>query len=134
MKKLFIFIIILAALAIVMKVTVPSPEKHYEVAAEKLTELFKEQVSNIEGMDELFEQYGVDADMLADFALTQFQIEDLLTIKDCFIYNVGIVNYDGKDYPLTIGVFNHIFVTTDYIDEIQEAHEKMEKLKEKYDK
>lgn len=127
MKKFFIFILILAALAIIMKLTLPSQEKHQQVAAEKIAEILKDQISDVEGMDELFEEYGLDANMVANFAAAQLQI------YDCFIYNAGVFSYDGKSYPLTIGLFNHVFVTTDYIDEIQKVNSKMEKIKNKLD-
>ena len=50
------------------------------------------------------------------------------------ICNAGYVRYDGEDYMLTLGMFGHVFVMTDYIDEIQQANEKLEELRDKYNK
>ena len=34
---------------------------------------------------------------------------------------------------LTFGIFNHVLVSTDYIDEIKAVSEKVEEIKEKFD-
>ena len=127
MKKLLIFVIILAVLALFMKVTVPSPEKHHEVAKAKLTELFKEKISTIEGVEELIKGYRMEEHMFAEFLLQGLEMRDYL------VCNAGFLKYEGKDYLLTLGMFNHVFVSTDYIDEIKMAAEKVEEIKDKFD-
>ncbi len=128
MKGLFRFIIVLAILAIVMKLTVPTPEKHREVASERLSELIFEKVSTIEGAKEIIESNNIDTQLFIRLALTQ------LKMKDYFVCNAGFVTYDNQDYMLTLGLFGHVFVMTDYIDKIQQANEKLEELKDKYNK
>lgn len=127
MKKLLIIVIVLAILALFMKATVPAPEKHHDVAKVKLTALFKEKVSTMEGVEELIKGYRMEEHMFAEFLLQG------LEMKDYFVCNAGFLEYEGEKYMLTLGMFNHIFVMTDYIDEIQEFGEKAEKLKEKFD-
>lgn len=127
MKKLLIFIIILAVLALFMKVTVPAPEKHHEVAKVKLTELFKEKISTIEGVEELIKGYRMEEHMFAEFLLQG------LEMRDYFVCNAGFLKYEGKDYMLTLGMFGHVFVMTDYIDDIKIAVEKVEEIKDKFD-
>lgn len=128
MKGLFRFIIVLAILAIVMKLTVPTSEKHREVASERLSELIFEKVSTIEGAKEIIESNNIDTQLFIRLALTQ------LKMKDYFVCNAGFVTYDNQDYMLTLGLFGHVFVMTDYIDKIQQANEKLEELKDKYNK
>ena len=128
MKKLLIFVIILAVLALFMKVTVPSPEKHREVAKERLSELVADKISTIDGAKEIIEGNNIDTKLLIKMALTQ------LKMKDYFVCNAGFIKYDGEEYMLTLGMFGHVFVMTDYIDEIQQANEKLEELRDKYNK
>ena len=127
MKKLLFFIIILAVLGLFMKVTVPAPQKHHDIAKVKLNELFKEKVSTLGGVVELIKGDRMEEHMYAEFILQG------LEIRDYFVCNAGFLKYDGKDYMLTLGMFNHVFVMTDYIDEIKEASEKFEELKDKFE-
>lgn len=127
MKKLLIFVIILAVLALFMKVTVPAPEKHQEIAKVKLNELFKEQISTMEGVVELIKGHRMEEHMYIEFLV------DGLEMKDYFVCNAGFLEYEGEKYMLTFGMFGHVFVTTDYIDEIQKVSEKAEEIKEKFD-
>ena len=128
MKKLLICVIILAILALFMKVTAPSPEKHREVAQEKLSELVSEKISTIEGAKEIIEGNNIDTKLFIRLALTQLQM------KDYFVCNAGFIKYEGDEYMLTLGMFGHVFVMTDYIDEMQKANEKLEELRDKYNK
>ena len=127
MKKLLIVVIILAILALIMKVTVPSPEKHREVAKEKIKELVKEKVSTLDGIVELIEGDRDEEKMVIDFVLNG------LEMRDYFVCNAGFIKYDGKEYMLTLGMFGHVFVTTDYIYDIKKLGEKVEKLQETFD-
>lgn len=128
MKKIFWFVVLLALLALFMKVTVPTPEKHREVAKERLSELVSEKISTIDGIKEIIEGNNIDTQLFVKLALTQ------LKMKDYFVCNAGFVKYDGEEYMLTLGMFGHVFVMTDYIDEIQQTNEKLEELMDKYNK
>lgn len=110
-----------------MKLTVPTSEKHKEVASERLSELIFEKVSTIEGAKEIIESNNIDTQLFIRLALTQ------LKMKDYFVCNAGFVTYDNQDYMLTLGLFGHVFVMTDYIDKIQKAMEKFEEYKEKFE-
>ena len=125
MKKLMIFLIILAVVALFAKVTVPTPEKHQEVAKVKLTELIKGKLSTLKGVAEMIEGDRMQESMYVEFALKG------LEMKDYFVCNAGYLEYDGTKYMITLGIFNHVFVTTDYIDEIKKVSEKVEEVKEK---
>ena len=123
MKKLLVLVVVLAVLALFMKVTVPAPEKHHEIAKVKLNELFKEQVSSWKGIVDLVEGERMEEHMFAEFILKG------LEMKDYFVCNAGFLKYEGKDYMLTFGIFNHVFVMTDYKDQILKVMEKVDEIK-----
>ena len=125
MKKLLITILVLAVLALFMKVTVPQPEKHRQVAQQKLNSLVGQKLSSFQGIQSVAE--GDDFDIRAWFNVALDQLE----VKDYFVCNVGMITYEGSTYPLTVGVFNKVFVLTDYKDEIQKAGKKVEEYKKK---
>ena len=87
-----------------------------------------EKISTIDGAMEVIKDNDIDVNMFIRLAVTQ------LKMKDYFVCNAGFVRYDGEDYMLTLGMFGHVFVMTDYIDEIQQANEKLEELRDKYNK
>lgn len=130
---------ILLGLALVMKVTVPSMEKHKEAAVEQVTKFVEEQMMQNEEVDGYLEAYGIDKDETHRFlsengiykSMVTYLVENSLFLEDYFVCNVGKFQYEGEIYPLTLGLFNHVFVLTDYIDEMQEAQAKMEKLQQK---
>lgn len=142
MKKFWIFILVLVALAVVMKVTVPSVEKHYDVATERLSKFLEDEIMEGDDFDEMIDDYGIDKQAAVEFlkqgdmykTMIRYNVENMLIMKDYVVCNVGKITYDGEVYPLTLGIFGHVFVMTDYIDEIQDASEKLEELKEKYNK
>lgn len=139
MKRLIIILAILLGLALVMKVTVPSMEKHKEAAVEQVTKFVEEQMMQNEEVDGYLEAYGIDKDETHRFlsengiykSMVTYLVENSLFLEDYFVCNVGKFQYEGEIYPLTLGLFNHVFVLTDYIDEMQEAQAKMEKLQQK---
>ena len=125
MKKLLITILVLAVLALFMKVTVPQPEKHREAAQQKLNTLVGQKLSSFQGIQSVAE--GDDFDIRAWINVALDQLE----VKDYFVCNVGMVTYDGSTYPLTLGLFNKVYVLTDYKDDIQKAGKKVEEYKKK---
>ena len=127
MKKLLVFLLVLAVLALIMKATVPSPEKHHEIAKVKLKELFKEKISTWDGIVEL-----IEGDRMEEHMFLEFDTKGL-KMKDYFVCNAGFLSYKGKDYMLTLGMFNHVFVMTDYVDEIKKVSEKVEEVKEEFE-
>lgn len=105
--------------------TVPNEEKHYQVAQQKLTSLVGQKMSSLDGWKEMAEGQNLDIAALIKLAVGQMEV------KDYFVCNVGRITYDGKTYPLTVGVFNHVFVLTDYMDEMEKAGKKVEEYKKK---
>ena len=133
MKKSFIFIIIIVALVVAMKVTVPPIEKHYEVAADKLALFVQDKVVEGDEFDEIIEQY-VDKETVMQYLsqeevykpVLKYMVETMLFLDDYFVCNVGKFTYEEEVYPLTLGLFGHVFVITDYYDQMLEVNEKMQ--------
>ncbi len=126
MKKTLIILIIVAIVVVAAKMTVPNEEKHYQVAQQKLTSLVGQKMSSLDGWKEMAEGQNLDVAALIKLAVGQMEV------KDYFVCNVGRITYDGKTYPLTVGVFNHVFVLTDYMDEMEKAGKKVEEYKKKF--
>ena len=126
MKKTLIVIIILAIVVIAAKFTVPTEEKHHQVAESKLNTMISQKMSSFQGLKEIAQ--GQNMDLRTWIRVLANQME----VKDYFVCNVGRVTIDDTTYPLTIGVFNHVFVLTDYMDEIQKAEKKVEDIKGKF--
>lgn len=136
MKKIWFLIIIIVGLVLVMKVTVPSDEKHFETATEQLTTYFEEKIVEGDDYDEIIEDYGIDKEMAMQFlvenglykAVVQNLVYNNLSINNYFVCNVGKFTYEGETYPLTLGIFGHVFVLTDYVDELEEMGERVEEI------
>ena len=126
MKKTLIILIIVAIVVVAAKMTVPNEEKHYQVAQQKLTSLVGQKMSSLDGWKEMAEGQNLDVAALIKLAVGQMEV------KDYFVCNVGRITYDGTTYPLTVGVFNHVFVLTDYMDEMEKAGKKVEEYKKKF--
>ena len=116
-----------------MKFTVPPIEKHYEVAADKLALFVKDKVVEGDEFDEIIEQY-VDKEMVMQYLsqeevykpVLKYMVETMLFLDDYFVCNVGKFTYEEEVYPLTLGLFGHVFVITDYYDQMLDVNEKMQ--------
>ena len=116
-----------------MKFTVPPIEKHYEVAADKLALFVKDKVVEGDEFDEIIEQY-VDKETVMQYLsqeevykpVLKYMVETMLFLDDYFVCNVGKFTYEEEVYPLTLGLFGHVFVITDYYDQMLDVNEKMQ--------
>ena len=93
-----------------------------QVGAEKLSEL------GIEGVDaEMLEKLGADVDLTEVTDLgkdvakntASYYLQSHLTVNDYYVVTVGILNYNGTNLPVTIGIMGKIFVL---VDEEQVKH------------
>lgn len=138
MKKTLIILIIVAIVVVVAKMTVPPIEKHYEVASKQLASFVEEKVIEGNEFDEIIGEY-VDKEEVMKFLsqeevykpVIRYMVENMLFLDDYFVCNVGKFTYEEEVYPLTLGLFGHVFVLSDYYDELQQAGEKVEEYKEK---
>ena len=97
-------------------------KKMAQVGAEKLSEL------GIEGVDaEMLEKLGADVDLTEVTDLgkdvakntASYYLQSHLTVNDYYVVTVGILNYNGTNLPVTIGIMGKIFVL---VDEEQVKH------------
>ena len=142
MKKLFIIVTFVLGLALVaMLLTKPEPKEHYDamiglaqkvvdlevtsdnvkktmaqMGAKKLAEL------GIEGVDEAtLEQLGTDVDLTEvtqlgkDMAMNTagFYLQGHMKVRDYYVVTIGLLNYQGTNLPVTIGVMGKVFVLID---------------------
>jgi len=42
--------------------------------------------------------------------LSNIYLDSQLEVKNYFVLSVGEVSFKGKTYPVSVGVFNHVFV------------------------
>ncbi len=125
MKKSLLILIIIAIVVVAAKFTVPTEEKHHQVARQKLSSMVNQKLSSIDGIQEMIQDQGVDIRELIQVAMDQMEV------KDYFVCNVGRVTFDGTTYPLTVGVFGKVFMLSDYQKEFQNAGRKVDEYKKK---
>ena len=142
MKKVFIIVTFLLGVTLVaMLLTKPEPKKHYDamiglaqnvvdqevtsnnvkknmaqMGAKKLAEL------GIEGVDEeALEQLGADVDLTEvtelgkDLAMYMagFYLQSHMKVNDYHVVTIGLLNYEGTNLPVTIGIMGKVFVLID---------------------
>jgi hypothetical protein len=142
MKKGFIIVTFLLGVTLVaMLLTKPEPKKHYDamiglaqnvvdqevtsnnvkknmaqMGAKKLAEL------GIEGVDEeALEQLGADVDLTEvtelgkDLAMNTagFYLQSHMKVNDYHVVTIGLLNYEGTNLPVTIGIMGKVFVLID---------------------
>jgi hypothetical protein len=142
MKKVFIIVTFLLGVTLVaMLLTKPEPKKHYDamiglaqnvvdqevtsnnvkknmaqMGAKKLAEL------GIEGVDEeALEQLGADVDLTEvtelgkDLAMNTagFYLQSHMKVNDYHVVTIGLLNYEGTNLPVTIGIMGKVFVLID---------------------
>ena len=142
MKKAFIVVTFVLGVALVaMVLTKPEPKEHYDamiglaqnvvdqevtsdnvkktmaqMGAEKLAEL------GIEGIDEAtLEQLGTDIDLTEVTELGKglamntagFYLQSHMKVRDYHVVTIGLLNYEGTNLPVTIGVMGKVFVLID---------------------
>ena len=142
MKKVFIIVTLLLGIAVVaLLLTKPEPEKHYQAVRElaqcvmdqELTsDNVKSKIAKV-GAEKLADLgiEGVDADMLeglaADVDLTEvtevgksmamtsaeMYLRSHFSVDDYVVVNVGMVNFRGRNLPITVGAFGKVFVLAD---------------------
>ncbi len=138
---------LLGILLVAMLLTKPEPQAHYDAVVElvqsvvdqemtsdnvkkKMAQVGAEKLSElgIEGVDaEMLEKLGADVDLTEVTDLgkdvakntASYYLQSHLTVNDYYVVTVGILNYNGTNLPVTIGIMGKIFVL---VDEEQVKH------------
>lgn len=96
MKTLIRTISILAILAGIMYITIPTEENHRTMVEKKLTERIKKENPN--SLEALGEK------IMMKLTMSQFEIDDYVVL------NIGHITHNGETQYISIGMFNHVFL------------------------
>ena len=142
MKKVFILVTLVLGIAlVVMLVTKPEPKEHYDAVRalaqnmvdkhvnsdnvkEKIAQVGAEKLADmgIDGVDaETLNKLGDNVDMTEvtetgksmAMGAAEIYLQSHLTVDDYALVTVGMVNFRGKNLPITVGAFGKVFVLAD---------------------
>ena len=120
MKKLIGILIALGVLIGIMLITCPDEERHVN----KVTKEIVESARNAAEGDETGIVSGIVSGILDNTIISSISesvakiyVNDKLKVSDYGILNVGKMKIDGEEHVVSIGMFNHVF-TTSNIDKI----------------
>ncbi len=112
MKKIFVFILVILSIAIAMVITCPEKVAHKAKVNEKLSEIFdKELKSNVVNDDELI--YAAIGSAIGSKFLSVI-VDQNLEVESYYVCSIGKMTLDGQTYPVSLGLFNHVFLLKDF--------------------
>lgn len=106
MKALFNILLILAILSVVCVVTCPKKDAHVEALTDLATSIVNEEISNDLGVGD------AAAALVSSFLGTgvgEWAVDNLVTVKNYFLFSIGYIKYEGESKPVSFGIFNHVF-------------------------
>ena len=107
MKKLFIAIVVLLAIAGIAVLTCPDKAAHKEAIMSVINEKINESVGK--ETDEGDEGIAVFASSLGS-GIIGYVLDNRLSVKNHFVFSTGEIRHlDGETERLSIGVFGHVF-------------------------
>lgn len=112
MKRFIVFLLVLLFIAIAMVITCPEKNAHKIKVSEKLSEIFDKEIkSNIKNDDDLF---GATIGSAIGSRLINVIVDQNLEVKSLYVCSMGKMTIDGQTSPVSIGVFNHVFLLNDF--------------------
>ena len=104
MKKLVVFLGIIAAIVISLMVTTPDRQQHVDTIKSVMKSAVSAELrdNNIDG------PLGSIASMAATTAVDQF-LNASLMVRDHRFYSLGFIDYGGEFHLVSIGVLNHVY-------------------------
>lgn len=112
MKRFIVFLLVLLFIAIAMVITCPEKNAHKIKVSEKLSEIFNKEIkSNIKNDDDLF---GATIGSAIGSRLINVIVDQNLEVKSLYVCSMGKMTIDGQTSPVSIGVFNHVFLLNDF--------------------
>ena len=107
MKKLFIAIVVLLAIAGIAVLTCPDKAAHKEAIMSVINEKINESIGK--EADEGDEGIAVFASSLGS-GIIGYVLDNRLSVKNHFVFSTGEIRHlDGETERLSIGVFGHVF-------------------------
>lgn len=112
MKRFIVFLLVLLFIAIAMVITCPEKNAHKIKVSEKLSEIFDKEIkSNIKNDDDLF---GATIGSAIGSRLINVIVDQNLKVESYYVCSIGKMTSDGQTIPVSIGVFNHVFLLNDF--------------------
>jgi hypothetical protein len=110
-KKLFVLLGLVVIVALVaMTFTKPDRQAHFNAVARLAQNMVDKELSNIPlPLPDEVVNIGSETAM---GAANMYLLSNLM-VNDYFFVNVGTVNHHGTAYPVTVGVFNKVFLLVD---------------------
>lgn len=107
-KILFTIIIVIALALIALALTKPDRSAHYDAVRAAAIEILNSKISEAN----LPTEYASIGTMTATNIVDNYLQKNLILREHTF-YTMGFVSYDEWFIPVSIGVFNHVFLTVD---------------------
>ena len=110
-KKLFVLLGLVVIVAVVaLTFTKPARPAHFTAVAQLAQNMVDKELSNIPlPLPDEVVNFGSETAM---GAANMYLLSNLM-VNDYFFINVGTVNHHGTAYPVTVGVFNKVFLLVD---------------------
>ncbi len=105
MKGIIYTVLVLLLLAVVGVVTCPDKQAHYDEIEQVLREVVNEELN---GSAESEEDMSILGEWLSSSSV-KLVLNQSLSVDNYFVCSVGKVTFDGEVYPISVGVFNHVF-------------------------
>lgn len=115
-KRFIVFLLVLLFIAIAMVITCPEKNAHKTKVSEKLSEIFdKELKSDIKNDDDL-SGAAIGSALGSAFGsiLINMIVDQNLEVESYYVCSMGKMTIDGQTSPVSIGVFNHVFLLNDF--------------------
>ena len=107
MKKLFLFLIVLAGLAVIRYLTNPTEAMHREAGKEKLEKI----------MENTLMRYGVGKNILSSLGIDPGNkyvgqmIDSHISIDNYYVFSLTRLKWEDKSYVIGVGIFNKVFIS-----------------------
>lgn len=123
-------LITLIVVASVLILTCPKPEQHKEVLSSVITATVNDAANdstNTTGNELIDNAFRSISNAFAG-KVVEAAVDNLVTVDNYVVCSLGKVNYNGKDYVVSLGLLGHIFTVDE--DDLQKAAEQYYKKSE----
>jgi len=105
MRRLIVFFLIVVAVLVTMALTVPDREKHVQAIDRVIAYVVKDLMPDIEAVGDSYEFIG----MAYATKSVSDKVQGMLTVKQQRLWSVGKIEYQGRQIPVSLGIFGHAF-------------------------
>ena len=110
-KKIIVavVVIIFAVLLIIMALTNPGKDEHYQAVKDGVTVVIKNEIKDFPLPESI-----TNAGLTAAMGFMDDYLDRKMVVKDYVVFSLGLVTYKGQQLPISVGVFNNVFLTAGY--------------------